>query len=111
MAIERKTQPDDPATGLTLEHHQIVIKPLVTEKGVFQSEQKERAKYAFEVHPQATKAQIKSSVEALFDVKVDKVATQTRKGKSRRYRFKIGQTKDWKKAIVTLKGDSRIDFY
>jgi large subunit ribosomal protein L23 len=40
-----------------------------------------------------------------------KVATQNRKGKVRRTRFKLGQTKDWKKAIVTLDEEHRINFF
>jgi large subunit ribosomal protein L23 len=44
-------------------------------------------------------------------VKVAKVRTQTRKGKNRRYRFRIGRTSDWKKAIVQLDPDHRIDFF
>ena len=54
---------------------------------------------------------IKNAIEALFEVPVDKVATQTRKGKPRRYKFTYGQTKSWKKAIVKLKGDAKIDFF
>jgi len=50
-------------------------------------------------------------VEDLFDVKVEKVRTQNRKGKPRRYRFRYGRTKDWKKAIVTLNSEHRIDFF
>ncbi len=95
--------------GLHLSPHQVILRPLVTEKGVFQSEKFNQ--YSFEVNPQATKTQIKQAVELLFEVEVEKIATQTRKGKSRRYRFRYGRTKDWKKAIVKLKGDHRIDFF
>lgn len=95
--------------GLHLSPHQVIVRPMVTEKGVFQSEKFNQ--YTFEVNPQATKTQIKQAVELLFEVEVEKVATQTRKGKSRRYRFRFGRSKDWKKAIVKLKGDHRIDFF
>ena len=50
-------------------------------------------------------------MEELFDVKVAKVRTQKRKGKMRRYRFRYGRTADWKKAIVQLHEDHRIDFF
>jgi large subunit ribosomal protein L23 len=93
---------------LKLEPHQIVLRPLVTEKGVFQSETANH--YAFEVNPLATKTEIKHAVETLFGVEVRKVATQNRKGKSRRYRATLGRTKGSKKAVVRLKGDARIDF-
>ena len=95
--------------GLQLEPHQVILKPLLTEKGMYQSEAYNQ--YTFKVNPQATKADVKNAVETLFEVEVDKVATQTRKGKPRRYRFKFGRTKGWKKAIVKLKGDHKIDFF
>lgn len=95
--------------GLHLSPHQIIVRPMVTEKGVFQSDKFNQ--YTFEVNPQATKTEIKHAVETLFEVQVEKVATQTRKGKSRRYRFRFGRTKDWKKAIVKLKGDDKINFF
>ena len=94
---------------LHLEPHQVVLRPLVTEKGVTQSEQLNQ--YTFQVNPKATKIQIKKAIEQLFEVKVAKVATQNVKGKPRRYRFTFGRTKAKKKAIVKLAGDHRIDFY
>ena len=95
--------------GLRLEPHQVILKPMLTEKGMFQSETFNQ--YTFRVNPSATKADVKNAVESLFEVEVNKVATQNRKGKPRRYRFKFGRTKDWKKAIVKLKGDHKIDFF
>jgi large subunit ribosomal protein L23 len=59
----------------------------------------------------ATKADVRRAVEELFDVTVLKVHTQTRRGKPRRTRFRIGFTGDWKKAIVTLDKEHRIDFF
>ncbi len=95
--------------GPTLEPHQIIIKPMVTEKGVYQSN--ELNQYTFKVNALATKTEIKNAVEGLFKVKVVKVATQNRKGKPRRYRFTWGRTKPWKKAIVKLDAEHRIDFF
>ena len=92
-----------------MEPHQIILRPLVTEKGVYQST--EYNQYAFEVNPLATKDDVRQAVEELFDVKVVKVRTQNRKGKPRRYRFRKGHTKNWKKAIVTLDPEHRIDFF
>lgn len=97
------------AKGIELEPHQVVLKPLVTEKGVFQSNVFNQ--YTFQVNSLATKTQIKDAVERLFEVEVAKVATQTRKGKPRRYKFTHGTTKGIKKAIVKLKGDHKIDFF
>ena len=67
--------------------------------------------YAFEVNSLAEKTDVREAVESLFDVKVVKVRTQNRKGKPRRYRFTYGRTKSWKKAIVTLDTEDRIDFF
>ena len=96
-------------TTLTLEPHQIVLKPLVTEKGMHRSTRCNA--YAFEVSRLATKADVKRAVEELFDVKVLKVHTQNRKGKPRRTRFRQGRTSDWKKAIVTLDAEHRIELF
>ncbi len=95
--------------GLRLEPHQVILRPLVTEKGVYHST--EFNQYAFEVSPFATKHDVKRAVEELFNVKVVKVRTQSRLGKPRRYRFRQGYTKNWKKAVVTLDSESRIDFF
>ena len=107
-------QPDKKTTenktsGPALEAHQIILKPMVTEKGMYQSETLNQ--YTFKVNPLATKTEIKNAVEQLFEVKVAKVATQHRKGKPRRYRFTYGRTKGWKKAIVKLQGDHKIEFF
>jgi large subunit ribosomal protein L23 len=98
-----------PAKGPVLESHQIIVRPLVTEKGMFLSTSNNT--YTFEVNPLATKTQIKKAVEELFNVKVATVHTQNKKGKPRRYRFRMGRTKDAKKALVKLTDDHRIDFF
>lgn len=95
--------------GSTLAPHQIILRPLVTEKGMHRSTRHNA--YAFEVHKHATKHDVRRAVETLFDVKVVAVHTQNRKGKPRRTRFSLGHTKDWKKAIVTLDPEHRIDFF
>ncbi len=100
---------NESTSGLVLESHQVVIKPLVTEKGVHRATRHNA--YAFEVHPQATKTEIKRAVEELFNVKVDAVRTQNHLGKTRRYRNRQGVTRAWKKAIVKLAADNRIDFF
>jgi large subunit ribosomal protein L23 len=92
-----------------LEAYQVILRPLVTEKGTHRSTRNNQ--YAFEVHSQATKDDVRRAVEDLFNVKVDKVRTQNRRGKPRKHRFKQGQTKAWKKAIVTLNAEHRIDFF
>ena len=94
--------------GPELEPYQIVLRPLVTEKGTHQSTH--HNSYPFEVNPYATKPQIKAAVEELFNVRVQKVRTQNRLGKVRRYRNNMGRLANWKKAIVTLSENDKIDF-
>ena len=92
-----------------LEPYQVILRPLVTEKGMHRSTRNNA--YAFEVSRFADKDDVRRAIEALFDVKVLKVRTQTRHGKTRRTRFRVGRTKDWKKAIVTLHAENKIDFF
>lgn len=96
-------------TSLQLEPHQVIVKPLVTEKGMHRSSRYNA--YAFEVNRLATKSDVRRAIEELFDVKVLKVHTQNRKGKPRRTKFRYGFTKDWKKAIVTLDPEHRIELF
>lgn len=95
--------------GIQLQPHQVIIRPLVTEKGTYLSERFNA--YTFEVAPNATKTDVKKAVEELWDVRVEKVRTQTRKGKPRRYRMSHGRTRNWKKAIVELHEEDRIAFF
>jgi len=96
-------------TTITLEPHQVLVKPLVTEKGMHKSTRNNA--YAFEVSRLANKDDVKRAVETLFEVKVVKVATQNRRGKTRRTKFRQGTTRDWKKAIVTLDPEHKINFF
>ena len=95
--------------GPVLEPYQVVVRPLITEKATHLSERHNA--YTFEVNPLATKTEVKRAVEELFNVKVADVRTQNRRGKLRRYRLKAGRMRNWKKAIVALHEDYRIDFY
>ena len=95
--------------GPKLEPYQVILRPLITEKATQLSERHNA--YTFEVNPLATKTEIKQAIEALFDVKVADVRTQNRRGKPRRYRLKVGRMRNWKKAIVALHDQYRIDFY
>jgi len=96
-------------SGPVLDPYQVVIRPLITEKATHLSERHNA--YTFEVNPLATKTEIKAAVESLFNVKVLDVRTQNRRGKARRYRLKLGRMRNWKKAIVSLHEEFRIDFY
>ena len=96
-------------SGPVLEPYQVVIRPVITEKATHLSERHNA--YTFEVNPLATKTEIKGAIETLFNVKVLDVRTQNRRGKLRRYRMKSGRMRNWKKAIVSLQEEYRIDFY
>ena len=87
----------------------VIIKPLVTEKSTHQ--QTTRNSYAFQVHTGANKHQIKTAVESQYNVKVLDVRTMNRKGKPRRSKYKMAQTSDWKKAVVVLDENSRIELF
>jgi large subunit ribosomal protein L23 len=95
--------------GLELRPYQVILRPLVTEKGTHQSTRYNA--YAFQVNPIATKTQIKAAVEELFHVKVEAVRTQVREGKRRRFRQSMGQLPTWKKAVVTLSAEDKIEFF
>jgi large subunit ribosomal protein L23 len=87
----------------------VIIRPLVTEKTTHQ--QATRNAYAFEVNRDANKVQIRRAVEKLYNVKVTDVRTLNRKGKPRRSRYKVTKTSDWKRAVVVLAEDSRIELF
>ena len=95
--------------GPELRLDQVLIRPLVTEKGMHRSTRYNQ--YAFEINTTASKDDVRRAVEGLFNVKVVKVWTQNRRGKLRRHRFKAARTRAWKKAIVKLVDEHRIDFF
>ena len=96
-------------TKLVLEPYQVIIRPIVTEKAFHNSSA--RNTYTFEVNKLASKLDIKDAIEALYDVKVVAVSTQNRQGKKRRTRKGVGCTKSWKKAMVKLEDEYRLDLY
>ena len=97
------------AEPFQLAPHQVILRPLVTEKGMHRSSRHNA--YAFEISRLASKEDVKRAVEELFNVRVLGVRTQNRRGKPRRSRFRSGRTPDWKKAIVSLHGEDRINFF
>ena len=93
----------------------IIIRPLLTEKSNVLSESQN--KYVFQVYRHVNKLEIKKSIEERFNVKVKKVATINCKGKNKnmsvRSNGKVirtnGNRSNWKKAIITLSGEDKID--
>ena len=92
-----------------MDNTNVIIKPLITEKSTHQ--QATRNAYAFQVHAGANKQQIKAAVEKIYEVKVVDVRTMNRKGKPRRSRFKMTTTPNWKRAVVVLDENSRIELF
>jgi large subunit ribosomal protein L23 len=88
--------------------HQIIVRPLITEKN---TNLMALNKYSFEVDRSANKHQIKLAVEEIFNVSVLKVHTMNVRGKLRRRGQQFGYTSDWKKAIVTLAEGDRIELF
>ncbi len=89
--------------------HQIIKKPLVTEKTALQKE--EGRVVVFEVARAANKIEIKQAIEKAFDVKVDEVNTMIIAGKVKRVGKQFGKRPNRKKAYVTLAEGSNIDFF
>ncbi len=92
--------------------YDIIRRPLVTEKGEVDVE--ELNAYHFEVAPDANKIEIKKAIEEIYahkSVKVDKVRIINKKPKKRRFRFRIGYTRSWKKAIVYLNREHKLELF
>ena len=87
---------------------EILKNPLITEKGTVLKEQR---KYLFEVASGANKKQVQDAVEKNFKVKVLSVNIITVPGKQKRRGRRILITSPWKKAIVTIAGGQKIEFF
>ena len=93
-----------------LKYYDVILKPVVTEKSMANMAEK---KYTFLVHPTSNKVQIREAVEKMFEgIKVEKVSTMNKDGKTKRRGRTFGKTAKTKKAIVKLSEDSKdIDFF
>lgn len=93
---------------MTPEH--VIKRPLIlTEKG--SSLREDQNKFTFEVDRGANKIQIKNAVETLFNVSVQDVNTLIVRGRMRRMGRGHAKTRNWKKAVVTLKEGESIEFF
>ena len=90
-------------------YSKVIIRPLLTEKNAKMKDAENRV--AFEVAPDANKIEIKRAVEEAFKVSVKAVNILNIHGKIKRLGKNIGKRRDWKKAIVTLKEGSVIEFF
>jgi large subunit ribosomal protein L23 len=90
--------------------YEVIRRPLVTEKTTLLKETQRSV--CFEVHPRATKPEIKKAVEQFFGVKVEDVRVANVHGKTKRQGRYVGRRPDWKKAYVVLKkGEKMIEFF
>lgn len=90
---------------------EVIVRPLITERSTLL---KEKNKYSFEVHSEATKQEIKNAVESIFKkdkVEVLKVNTTNLPAKIRRAGRGFSKPYRWKKAIVTLKAGQKIELF
>jgi len=90
-------------------YSKVIIRPLLTEKNAVLKEV--RNKVVFEVAPDANKIEIKKAVEEAFKVSVQSVNVLNIRGKIKRVGRNMGRRRDWKKAVVTLKEGSTIEFF
>ena len=98
--------------------HEIIVRPVISEKSIDLSTCEPNHRYTFEVHPHANKIQIKAAVEELYrkeNVSVVGVNVLTTKAKEKRRGTRrgriVGHTTPWRKAIVTLAAGQKIEFF
>ena len=94
------------SNNVSAKMYDTLIRPVITEKSMLSSE---AGKVTFLVPLSATKDEVKAAVEAIFNVKVNKVNTIRQFGKEKRFRGYVGQRSDFKKAVVTLAEGQNID--
>jgi len=87
-------------------HYGVILSPVITEKATNITSNRQ---YTFRVARQATKPVIKLAIEALFNVKVSAVNTHNRRGKTKRFKGRVGFRSDVKIAVITLAEGNTID--
>ena len=89
--------------------HDVIISPVITEASMDRIADK---KYTFKVASTTNTVEVKKACEELFGVKVEKVTIINMKSKTKRVGYHLGETSEWKKAIVKLTADSKtIEFF
>ena len=94
------------SNNVTAAMYDTLVRPVITEKSMVSSE---AGKVTFMVPLSASKDEVKAAVEAIFNVKVNKVNTIRTNGKVKMFRGRVGQRSDFKKAVVTLAEGQNID--
>lgn len=87
---------------------EVIIRPVITEHSY---DMMNNNTYTFEVAKTSNKVEIAQAIEAIFNVKVVKVNTLNVKSKPKRVRYKVGRTRTWKKAMVTLAEGDTIELF
>lgn len=100
-AATKKAKREDTGTA-----YRILRRPIVTEKSTRLAAM---SQYVFEVHPGANKIEVRRAVKSLYGVEPIRVNMLVYDGKTVRYGRSVGQTKHWKKAVITLKSGQKID--
>ncbi len=97
---------------MSLSAHEVIVRPVISEKSM---DVAQHQKYTFAVHDDANKLQIKAAVEELFKVTVLAVNVTTSKSKEKRRGTArgrvLGRTSEWRKAVVTIPADQKIEFF
>ena len=88
--------------------YKVLLGPVVSEKTAAAGESSNQV--VFKVLAEASKLEIKTAVQALFNTKVQSVRVLNVKGKTKRTRYGVGRRSDWKKAYVRLEQGQDIDF-
>jgi len=104
---EKHSNPTSVGPKTTKSAYRVLLKPIITEKA---TDLGALDKYVFEIAPMMNKIEIKKSVKELYNVTVLRVNIIKNMGKMVRYGKSRGRTKNWKKAIVTLKKGDKINF-
>ncbi|MFA6322402.1 MAG: 50S ribosomal protein L23 [Candidatus Buchananbacteria bacterium] len=94
--------------GKSLQAHLVIIKPLVTEKAAHLAALN---KYVFSINPKMNKIEVKKAIRSIYHVEPLSVNLANCGGKNVRYGRSHGKTRNWKKAIVTLKAGDKIEIY
>lgn len=92
-----------------MDKNDVIVRPILSEKST--GMRKAANKYMFEINQRTNKSEAKKVIEKMFNVKVLKCNVLTVKGKMKRYRMSSGYLRDWKKIIVTLAKDNKIEFF
>ncbi len=92
-----------------LDVYRTIVRPVVTEKS--SAQYGTLHEYAFEVHPNATKPQIRTAIASLFDVEVVQVRTMVQRAKRRTRGRTHGRRPRWKKALVRLRDGDSIEIF